>query len=96
MTAAEKAAAWDAIAEALARNAAGECSAADVCAVGFALVDEHADKCPACGQVKGTGSLYAFQREPPADVDLIPAAWRDFASRYRCPACAEAVPQVAS
>lgn len=52
-----------------------------------------AEKCIACGRLRGTGTLADMAPDPPR----VPAAsgmdqdtWRVFAKRYRCPMCANA------
>jgi len=47
--------------------------------------------CPACGQPQGTGTLLDFAPEPPLE-GFPPDIWREFAERYRCPPCADALP----
>ena len=48
--------------------------------------------CPACGKPAGTGTLLDFRPHPVEPYHQVPemvAYWREFAVKYRCPACAE-------
>lgn len=67
----------------------------------FPVHDEERGACPRCGQLRGTGTMLdcgdgvppivkaecQWNPSAPASPELR-AIWREFASRYLCPACA--------
>jgi hypothetical protein len=56
-----------------------------------ATVRQPSDICLACGKPPGTGTLLDIKLLPPARVrasGMSDDAWREFAVRYSCPACA--------
>lgn len=53
------------------------------------------DRCEQCGQPLGFGTLLDSTPEAPLTpfgARIPEGQWREFAVKYRCPACAEAVP----